>query len=60
MHHHILASLSLLQPSSLKTGDADMLSLFPFLLSSILSVRLWLRKVSLHNSYTGFREMQLR
>ena len=60
MHHLILASLSLLQHSSLKAEDAAVLSSFPFLLCSILSIRLWLRKVSSHNSYTSFREMQLR
>lgn len=59
-HSCVLASLSLFQPSPLKGWDAAVLSLFPFFLCSILSIRLWLRKASSHNSHTGFTEMQLR
>lgn len=59
-HHCALANLSLLQPSSSNVGDTAMLFPFSFFLCSILSIRLWLRKVLLHNSYTGFRKMQLR
>lgn len=59
-HHPALANLSLLQPSSPNAGDTAVLFPFSFFLCSILSIRLWLRKVSLHKSHTGLRKMQLR